>query len=72
MSNNDFARLSEIKEDNGNQLRLKKLEKLEDAAFVDASNPSKIATIDTENFSQKKSVDEAKVVFSIEVNLSCI
>jgi hypothetical protein len=52
-----FAGIDEIMEDNGNQLRLAKLEKLEESAFAEAPNASKVAKID----SQKSTVDDTKV-----------
>ena len=69
MSEKVSAGLNEIKEDNGNQLRLAKLEKLEESAFAEAPNASKIGTYDSKIFSQESTVDDTKVSLVINVGL---
>ena len=68
MSNKDFSVFNEIKEDNGNQLRLAKLEKLEESAFVEAPR-KKIGFL---NSNEKSYADETKVFIFIYVALFCI
>lgn len=58
MSNKDFSVFNEIKEDNGNQLRLAKLEKLEESAFVEAPR-KKIGFL---NSNEKSYADETKLL----------